>query len=139
MLKGARCCLSVGKGGWKSVASSTSNHKNVFYSLLRSLDINNSFNVSIAFLSSDVFLIGMSGNVGSGLLSWSAASLAALVTFSGWVSRSPPLRVKTDIRPDMLGIVMKLLPDDEDPFEGLAASAVAPVLDEDFVTNFGKF
>ena len=58
----------------------------------------------------------MSGNVGSGLLSWSAASLAALVTFSGRVSRSP-LRVKTDIRPDMLGIVMKLLPDDEDLYK----------------------
>ena len=62
----------------------------------------------------------MSGNVGSGLLSWSAASLAALVTFSGRVSRSPPLRpVKTDIRPDMWmpGIVMKLLPDDEDLYK----------------------
>ena len=32
---------------------------------------------------SKLTLIGMSGNVGSGLLSWSAASLAALVTFSG--------------------------------------------------------
>ena len=59
----------------------------------------------------------MSGNVGSGLLSWSAASLAALVTFSGRVSRSPLREVKTDIRPDMLGIVMKLLPDDEDLYK----------------------
>ena len=61
----------------------------------------------------------MSGNVGSGLLSWSAASLAALVTFSGRVSRSPLREVKTDIRPDMWmpGIVMKLLPDDEDLYK----------------------